>query len=108
MPELLPMVPEQYFGNDVYDQIERDERNWSRRRLDAVGVRARKFGIHAKTLLLKGDAASKIAQAAKKARADLVVVGTHGRRAIPRFFLGSVADRVVRTAPCAVLTVRGK
>lgn len=37
---------------------------------------------------------------------DLVVVGTHGRSGVAQFFLGSVAERVVRTAPCPVLTVR--
>jgi nucleotide-binding universal stress UspA family protein len=36
---------------------------------------------------------------------DLIVVGTHGRRALSRMMLGSVAERVVRTAPCPVLTV---
>jgi hypothetical protein len=38
---------------------------------------------------------------------DLIVMGTHGRRAVPRFFLGSVAERVVREAACgAGLTIR--
>jgi len=36
---------------------------------------------------------------------DLIVVGTHGRRALSRMMLGSVAERIVRTAPCPVLTV---
>jgi nucleotide-binding universal stress UspA family protein len=39
-------------------------------------------------------------------RADLIVIGTHGRGGIDRALLGSVADRVVRLAPCPVLTVR--
>ena len=38
--------------------------------------------------------------------ADLIVMGTHGRRGAPRFFLGSVAERVVREAGCPVLTTR--
>jgi nucleotide-binding universal stress UspA family protein len=37
---------------------------------------------------------------------DLIVVGTHGRRAVAHLLMGSVAERVVRTAPCPVLTVR--
>jgi nucleotide-binding universal stress UspA family protein len=41
----------------------------------------------------------------KNAQIDLVVIGTHGRRAFDRILLGSVAERVVRTAPCPVLTV---
>jgi nucleotide-binding universal stress UspA family protein len=39
--------------------------------------------------------------------ADLLVIGTHGRGGMSRALLGSVADRVVRLAPCPVLTVRG-
>ena len=37
---------------------------------------------------------------------DLIIVGTHGRGPVKKFFMGSVAERVVRTAPCPVLTVR--
>jgi nucleotide-binding universal stress UspA family protein len=39
---------------------------------------------------------------------DVLVLGTHGRTGLPRFFLGSVAARVLATAPCPVLTVRGR
>ena len=45
---------------------------------------------------------------ALRPKADLIIVGTHGRRGLPRFFLGSVAERVVATAPCPVVTVRAK
>lgn len=50
--------------------------------------------------------ALEIAQLAADLEADLVVVGTHGRRGVSRFLLGSVAEGVVRAAPCAVLVVR--
>jgi nucleotide-binding universal stress UspA family protein len=43
---------------------------------------------------------------AKRHAIDLLIVGTHGRGPIRQFFMGSVAERVVRTAPCPVLTVR--
>jgi nucleotide-binding universal stress UspA family protein len=39
-------------------------------------------------------------------RADIIIVGTHGRSGIAEFFLGSVAQKIVRSAPCPVLTVR--
>ena len=51
-------------------------------------------------------AAEAIAQLASDVEADLVVVGTHGRRGARRFLLGSVAEGTVRLAPCAVLVVR--
>lgn len=43
---------------------------------------------------------------AKANAVDLIVAGTHGRGAVQHFFMGSVAERLVRTAPCPVLTVR--
>jgi nucleotide-binding universal stress UspA family protein len=43
---------------------------------------------------------------AKSANIDLIVMGTHGRRAVAQLLMGSVAERVVRTASCPVLTVR--
>jgi hypothetical protein len=52
--------------------------------------------------------AEEIAQTAADLEADLVVVGTHGRRGISRLLLGSVAEAVVRLAPCPVFVVRPK
>ena len=53
-----------------------------------------------------GDAAAAIIAAARDSRADLVVVGTHGRTGLARMALGSVASNLVRHAPCSVLVVR--
>jgi nucleotide-binding universal stress UspA family protein len=53
-----------------------------------------------------GDARSGITAAAERLGADLIVMGTHGRRGVSRMLLGSVAERIVRTAPCPVLLVR--
>ena len=55
-----------------------------------------------------GDARDVIDRVAEDIRADLIVMGTHGRRGISRALLGSIAESVVRTAPCPVLTVRSK
>jgi len=57
-------------------------------------------------VLRRGVAWQEILAAAKEARCDLVVMGTHGRHGLPRALLGSVAERVVRLSPIAVLTVR--
>ena len=53
-----------------------------------------------------GNPFTEIARYAEEARIDLVVMGTHGRGGVAHLLLGSVAERVVRTAPCPVLTVR--
>ena len=56
--------------------------------------------------LRTGAAYDEIVALATDERADLVVLGTQGRSGLPRALLGSVAERVVRLAPCPVLTVR--
>jgi|SRR5689334_15435547 nucleotide-binding universal stress UspA family protein len=108
MTRLIPIVPEQYFDAELFDRIERQTREWTTRRLKSLADRAGRSGARVKAELREGDAAPEIIKAAKSARSDVIVVGTHGRTGIPKFFLGSVAERVVRTAACPVLTVRGK
>lgn len=56
--------------------------------------------------LLEGEAALRIANYARDNGHDLIVMGTHGRRGFKHLLLGSVAERVLRTATCAVLVVR--
>ena len=57
--------------------------------------------------VIGGPAAGPIVREAKKQRADLIVLGTHGRRGVRRLVLGSDAEQVVRTASVPVLLVRG-
>lgn len=54
----------------------------------------------------EGDPADGILHAAEKLHADLIVMGTHGRGALARLVLGSVAERIIRKALCPVMTVR--
>jgi len=54
----------------------------------------------------EGEAAAGVLERATKLKPDLIVMGTHGRRGAKRFLLGSVAEAVVRRAPCPVLTLR--
>jgi nucleotide-binding universal stress UspA family protein len=56
--------------------------------------------------LLQGVVASEIVSTAQDERFDLIVMGTHGRTGIQHALMGSVAEKVVRRAPCPVLTVR--
>ena len=63
--------------------------------------------LHAKTvLLLADDPAAAIIDYANSSAIDLIVIGTHGRSSIDRLLMGSVAERVIRRAPCSVLAVR--
>jgi nucleotide-binding universal stress UspA family protein len=63
---------------------------------------------NATLVTVDGAPFSQIIEYAKSHRADLIVMGTHGRGALAHAILGSVAERVVRFAPCPVLTVRHK
>jgi nucleotide-binding universal stress UspA family protein len=81
-------------------------RRSARRRLAALLARTRRARVRVQAVFAEGLAAEEILRAARRARADLIVMGTHGRTGFSRFFMGSVAERVVRESPCAVLTVR--
>ena len=62
--------------------------------------------ITVETRVELGMPAERIAEIAGDEHADQVVVGSHGRRGFERFLLGSIAERVVRLAPCSVLVVK--
>jgi nucleotide-binding universal stress UspA family protein len=68
--------------------------------------RGRDLGVPTEFLIWVGDPGEQIVSAAEAEHADLVVVGSHGRGAVSRFFIGSVSDYVVRHAHCPVLVVR--
>jgi nucleotide-binding universal stress UspA family protein len=104
----MPLSGEGYISPKVYDDLETSARKYGEKRLAALQARARKAGVKAVTLLLDGVAHEQIARAAKRRKADLIVIGTHGRTGLAKFFLGSVASRVLSAAPCPVLTVRGR
>lgn len=100
----LPAYPEITAGQ--VEAIYEEQRAWIESALERRARAARGEGLLARALLRTGPAASTIAETAKEAGTDLVVVGTHGRSGIDRLVLGSVAERVVRLAPCPVLVVK--
>jgi len=63
-------------------------------------------GLDVEYRLEQGDPATEILRVAKDSKCDVVVVGTHGRKGLGRLLLGSVAELVVRAAPCPVVTVK--
>jgi nucleotide-binding universal stress UspA family protein len=96
-----------YMSPQMYDDLDTAAEKYGQRHLNALEARARKSGVRSKTLLLHGPADQQIVRAARSAKADLIVIGTHGRTGLARLFLGSVASRVLAGARCPVLTVRG-
>jgi nucleotide-binding universal stress UspA family protein len=75
-------------------------------KLRAVANQYRETGRLGETKTHNGDATSMILLAAEELRPDLLVLGTHGRRGIPRMLLGSTAESVLRQAPCTVVIVK--
>jgi universal stress protein A len=82
----------------------------ARGKLDDLKAAAVNRGVRLKTTVLTtvltGRPADSIADYAQTEKFDLIVMGTHGRTGLSHAVLGSVAERVVRNAPCPVLTVR--
>jgi nucleotide-binding universal stress UspA family protein len=80
-----------------------------RRILKRAEETVRKSGVPVTSVLLEsssGPAADAIVRQAKKAKADAIVIGTHGRRGVRRLLMGSDAEQVVRSSPVPVLLVR--
>lgn len=67
-------------------------------------IRGKRVTVHSRVLI--GVEYQEIAEFAEAHQIDLIIMATHGRTGLAHAFLGSVAERVVRTAPCPVLTVK--
>ena len=79
----------------------------ARHTLDALLAGEDRRLLRARAVVLtSAQTAERIVSYARDANTDLIVMGTHGRTSVAHFFMGSVAQNVVRSAPCPVLTVR--
>lgn len=86
----------------VYDA----QRKWAEEALEARAAELRGRGVKTSWRANVGVPFEEIVKIAGEERADMIVMGTHGRSGLNRVLLGSVAERVIRLAPCPVLTVR--
>ena len=82
------------------------ERTEAENRMQTLLVREGLRDLDIRTLVTKGLPGSQIVEAAIREKVDLIVMGTHGRRGVSRWLLGSVAAMVIAVAPCPVLTIR--
>lgn len=88
-------------------KLQMDLEEDARHTLDGLLTREDRKALHAHDVLLTSTRpADAIVSYARDAKIDLIIMGTHGRTGISHFFMGSVAQHVVRLAPCPVLTVR--
>ena len=109
-PLIMPVISgEMYIPPSTYDDLERTSRAAAQRHLERLTAVAKRAGVRVSSRLVEGaPVAEQIVRTARGLRAELLVLGTHGRTGMARAVLGSVASRVVATAPCPVLTVRGQ
>jgi Universal stress protein UspA and related nucleotide-binding proteins len=90
-----------------FASLQREVEESARKQLDSMVTDEDRRTLAAKTVTKTSNSpALSIVSYARDAHIDLIIVGTHGRGGMAHLFMGSVAERVVRTAPCPVLTVR--
>jgi nucleotide-binding universal stress UspA family protein len=105
---VVPPVPipiEGYFPPQMYQELVDGASREAQAGMEAWLGRMAEPRPKARARVEDGAAAQRIVDVARDEGSDLIVVGTHGRTGFGRILLGSIADRVVRVAPCPVLTV---
>jgi len=91
----------------AYPELQRDVEDAAAKRLDALVSDEDRAVLNARTVVrVSTSPPLAIVDYAREVHSDLIIMGTHGRGAMAHLLMGSVAERVVRTAPCPVLTVR--
>jgi nucleotide-binding universal stress UspA family protein len=93
-------------GSEVVQTPEgrRPGRDYWREQLEQIRPTDPRIPVH--HVLLEGHPATEIVRFAQDATIDLIVMGTHGRTGLERLLMGSVAEKVMREAPCSVLVVK--
>jgi universal stress protein A len=96
------------FGVTLLDipRLDADLETGAKLQLEDVATATRTPAVPIEIRVLRGDPTAEICQAAARESADLIIMGSHGRSGLAHVLLGSVAERVVRHAPCPVLVVR--
>jgi nucleotide-binding universal stress UspA family protein len=111
--ELLHVVEDLTYGafSEVYvpnvPALMEEAINSAVDRLTPLKAEVFPHGADVETVVSMGRPALTIVEHARAGKFDLIVMGTHGRTGLGHLLMGSVAEHVVRTAPCPVLTVRG-
>jgi len=107
MPTPFPVVGEEpMFSVDQLESIVKSETQRAQELVKTTAERLRSDGFDASTSVREGDAKMVILDCATEWKPDLIVVGSHGRKGLTRFVLGSVSEAVARHAHCSVEIAR--
>ncbi|PUE53023.1 universal stress protein UspA [Limnohabitans sp. 2KL-17] len=111
--KVVPRYPQAYFEGSIplsAEEISRVEKQWNESamvQLSAIEKAAKAKGVVAKAMTVKSDVISDaIIAAAKKQKADLIVMASHGRKGIKRLLLGSETQQVLTHSQVPVLVLR--
>lgn len=96
-----------YVPHVSFDEMYKDLEAGAKKELERFGLEERKDLKDVELVVIRGVPYEEILKFAQEKGIDLIVIGTHGRKGLDRVLFGSTAERVVRNAPCPVLTVRG-
>jgi nucleotide-binding universal stress UspA family protein len=102
LPPVVHVEGKRWPSSTLIDDLEADVR----RDLEADRARITAAGLEGECVMVQGIPFQEILDTAKARHVDLIVMGTHGRTGLSHVLLGSVAERVVRLAPCPVLVAR--
>jgi len=102
LPPYLGEFTPSTMGEDLLGDLERQ----AGAELAQVLPQAQEAATEVTRSVVTGSPSLKIVETAEAEHADLIVMATHGRTGLSHLMVGSVAERVVRTAPCPVLTIR--
>ena len=102
-PDVVATAP---LAQDWMKQVEEENYAKTEDYLETLASNLKKEGISAQTVLREGKTADEVLAYASKNGIDLIVMSTHGRSGVARWFLGSVAERIARYSPVPVLLVR--
>jgi len=86
---------------EVFDEIS----GYAKAELAKLGAEVKEKGITVRELVVQGKPSAEIVRVAREETADMIVLGTHGKGMLDKALFGSTAERVIRRAPCPVLTV---
>ena len=99
---------EDFGGAELYMKLEEAAEQDAQRSMQKLMGKLKQARVNAKSLLLKGLAHEQIVKAARSRKANMIVIGTHGRTGLSKLVMGSVAGKVISLASCPVVVVRGK